>query len=255
MSRDIPGLVQTSLNLGILAAEADRLTATFCVRSSVGSQKELLHRRLPCPDGAAGGHGDPSPGTIPPGSTGRTLPLRDPDDGGRLGAVRQPRRRIEAIHAGVECGILAGQAAGAGLPCPSGRTCRRSTRPGSGWYIASVERVWRFLLEVCGGPERDLTGGTRRAAASRWLVAEGTVVPGEGPCGTMGKKYARPSGRDRLEQESGAYETSGSHRISTAAPCTAGSCWTSRSGRARTGWCLLGDLLYHGPRERPAGRL
>ena len=46
MSMEIHGLVQTSLNLGILAADQTALTATFCVRSSLGSQKEMLHRRL-----------------------------------------------------------------------------------------------------------------------------------------------------------------------------------------------------------------
>mgnify|MGYP000013618227 CR=1 FL=1 len=45
MSMEIHGLVQTSLNLGILAADQTALTATFCVRSSLGSQKEMLHRR------------------------------------------------------------------------------------------------------------------------------------------------------------------------------------------------------------------
>ncbi len=46
MSMDLPGLVQTSLNLGVLRTEASVMTATFCVRSSVSSQKEMLHSRL-----------------------------------------------------------------------------------------------------------------------------------------------------------------------------------------------------------------
>ena len=44
MSMDLPGLVQTSLNLGVLRTEASVMTATFCVRSSVSSQKEMLIR-------------------------------------------------------------------------------------------------------------------------------------------------------------------------------------------------------------------
>ena len=48
MSRDIPGLVQTSLNLGILTTDADTVQASFCVRSSVSTQKEMLVARLRC---------------------------------------------------------------------------------------------------------------------------------------------------------------------------------------------------------------
>lgn len=39
MSQDIPGLVQTSLNLGILKTEETEVCATFSVRSSVATQK------------------------------------------------------------------------------------------------------------------------------------------------------------------------------------------------------------------------
>lgn len=48
ISRDIPGLVQTSLNLGILTTDANTVQASFCVRSSVATQKEMLVARLRC---------------------------------------------------------------------------------------------------------------------------------------------------------------------------------------------------------------
>ena len=48
ISRDIPGLVQTSLNLGILTKDANTVQASFCVRSSVATQKEMLVARLRC---------------------------------------------------------------------------------------------------------------------------------------------------------------------------------------------------------------
>ena len=54
---------------------------------------------------------------------------------------------IEAIHAGVECGILAGK-----LPGLDARVHRAGPAeihtPRERMDIASVERVWRFLLEV-----------------------------------------------------------------------------------------------------------
>src|SRR5699024_9221360 len=46
MSAQIPGLVETSLNLGILKLEPDCLTAVSSVRSSVGSAKDALGERL-----------------------------------------------------------------------------------------------------------------------------------------------------------------------------------------------------------------
>lgn len=44
MSRDIPGLVQTSLNLGILTTDANTVQASFCVRSSVAHAKRDARR-------------------------------------------------------------------------------------------------------------------------------------------------------------------------------------------------------------------
>ncbi len=48
MSQDIPGLVQTSLNLGVLTCQGDTLHATFCIRSSMPSEKEMAEDRLMC---------------------------------------------------------------------------------------------------------------------------------------------------------------------------------------------------------------
>ena len=54
---------------------------------------------------------------------------------------------IEAIHAGVECGILAGKLPG--LDAVSiGPDLPEIHTPRERMDIASVERVWRFLLEV-----------------------------------------------------------------------------------------------------------
>lgn len=90
MSMDIPGLVQTSLNIGILKCGDDEMTAVCSVRSSVASQKQMVRDRLRC-DGAAGGPCGRgrrlsrlgiSAGFSPPGADDRGLP----------GAVRQGAR-------------------------------------------------------------------------------------------------------------------------------------------------------------------
>ena len=46
MSQDMEGLVQTSLNPGILATKEDEISLTFSVRSSVAREKEELYERL-----------------------------------------------------------------------------------------------------------------------------------------------------------------------------------------------------------------
>ena len=46
MSADIPGLVQTSLNLGILRLEEGRMELSSSVRSSVAAEKDALCARL-----------------------------------------------------------------------------------------------------------------------------------------------------------------------------------------------------------------
>lgn len=145
MSRDIPGLVQTSLNLGILTTDADTVQASFCVRSSVATQKEMLVARLRCLMAQLGGTVTVS-GDYPAWEYRKDSPLRE-----RMVAVfreqygRDPK--VEAIHAGVECGLFAGKLPG--LDCVSFgpdlteiHTCRERM------HIASVQRVWRYTLEV-----------------------------------------------------------------------------------------------------------
>ena len=145
MSTGIPGLVQTSLNLGVLKTREDTLIGGNCVRSSVDSQKQMLVDRLTCLTEALGGSteifGDYSGWEYQQNS-----PLRD-----LLTEVftkqygHEPK--IEAIHAGVECGIFAGKLPG--LDCVSLgpdlteiHTCRERL------HIASVQRLWAMILEV-----------------------------------------------------------------------------------------------------------
>lgn len=145
MSRDIPGLVQTSLNLGILTTDEQCVQASFCVRSSVSTQKEMLVARLRCLMAQLGGSVDVS-GDYPAWEFRKDSPLRE-----RMIDVFREQYghdpKVEAIHAGVECGLFAGKLPG--LDCVSFgpdlteiHTCRERM------HIASVQRVWRYTLEV-----------------------------------------------------------------------------------------------------------
>lgn len=145
MSPEMPGLVQTSLNLGILTTRIDAVTASFCVRSSLESQKAMLTDRLRCLTGQLGGHvevaGDYPGWEYRPDSPLRTLMSE---------VFREQYGReakIEAIHAGVECGLFAAKLPG--LDCVSFgpdlteiHTCRERM------HIASVQRTWKLLTEV-----------------------------------------------------------------------------------------------------------
>ena len=46
MSADIEGLVETSLNLGVLALTSEQLSMRYAVRSSVGTAKEFLKDKI-----------------------------------------------------------------------------------------------------------------------------------------------------------------------------------------------------------------
>lgn len=103
MSRDIEGLVQTSLNLGVLRLE-EELNATFAVRSSVSADKQALLKKLNEIALAFGGtcstHSD-----YPAWEYRADSPLRD-----TMVATYQrlygKKPTVEIIHAGLECGLL-----------------------------------------------------------------------------------------------------------------------------------------------------
>ncbi|MET0016394.1 beta-Ala-His dipeptidase [Oscillibacter sp.] len=145
MSADIAGLVQTSLNLGILTTQEDAMTASFCVRSSVGSQKEMLKARLTCLAKQLGGKTEVF-GEYDAWEYRAESPLRDlmvevyKDQYGKA-------PKIEAIHAGVECGLFSGKMPG--LDCVSiGPDLTEIHTPRERLSIASTQRMWKFVVEV-----------------------------------------------------------------------------------------------------------
>ena len=145
MSAEIHGLVQTSLNMGILVTEEDEVRASYSVRSSVDSQKQMLKERLSCLMEQLGGRVEFS-GEYTGWQYQEHSPLRE-----RMVAVFQEQYgkapKIEAIHAGLECGIFAGKMPG--LDCVSiGPDLLEIHTPREKMSISSVQRVWAFLLEV-----------------------------------------------------------------------------------------------------------
>ena len=105
MSPDLPGLVQTSLNLGSLQLQEQELTAKFALRSSVESQKQWLVERLENLFDLLGG-GAHASGDYPGWEFRRESPLRE-HLSRTWQALHGNQPKIEAIHAGLECGLFA----------------------------------------------------------------------------------------------------------------------------------------------------
>ena len=145
MSADVLGLVQTSLNLGVLKTEEDKVTASFCVRSSKESQKIMLTERVSALSEAVGGNVEVF-GDYPGWDYKKDSPLRDLlVDVFKSQYGYEPK--IEAIHAGLECGILASKIEG--LDSISiGPDLKEVHTPRERMSACSVERVWKMLLEV-----------------------------------------------------------------------------------------------------------
>jgi dipeptidase D len=145
MSADVEGLVQTSLNLGILTTEDRTVTAIFSVRSSVESQKEMLWDRLRCLMDLLGGTVEVS-GNYPGWAYRQDSPLRDV-----MTEVFTEQYghapKIEAIHAGLECGLFAGKLPG--LDCISfGPDLKEIHTSRETMSVSSVRRVWAMVTEV-----------------------------------------------------------------------------------------------------------
>lgn len=145
MSADIPGLVQTSLNLGVMKTEGNVLGLDYSVRSSVGSEKELLIDKIEVLLASVGGSCEVS-GEYPAWEYRMNSPLRD-----KMIAVykklyaKEPK--IEAIHAGLECGIFSGKIED--LDCISiGPDMMDIHTTEEKLSISSTERVWDYLCAV-----------------------------------------------------------------------------------------------------------
>ena len=145
MSADVEGLVETSLNLGILELSEKEMLLSYAVRSSVGSAKEALLEKMTYLTQAIGGTVEIS-GDYPAWEYKRDSAFRD-----KIAAVYEKMYGkppvIEAIHAGLECGLLVGKLPG--LDCISiGPDMKDVHTTEEKLSISSTKRVWEFLLEI-----------------------------------------------------------------------------------------------------------
>ena len=143
-SKDIEGLVQTSLNLGVVRMN-DALRMTFAVRSSVNQEKRELLSQLQELAGMFDAEYSEM-GDYPAWEYRKDSRLRD--------TMVQVYQRmygktpvVEAIHAGLECGILSDKLPG--LDCVAiGPDMQDIHTSRERLHIASTRRTWEFLLEI-----------------------------------------------------------------------------------------------------------
>lgn len=145
MSQNMKGLVETSLNLGILELQDDQLHMVTSIRSSVSSRKEDLKERVRMLVEMLGGEitieGDYPAWEYIPDS-----PLRD-----KIAEIYQEQYHeepiFEAIHAGLECGIFYEKLNG--IDCVSfGPNNYDIHTPKERLSISSTERVWKLLIAI-----------------------------------------------------------------------------------------------------------
>lgn len=145
MSREMTGLVETSLNLGIMKHSDGLFNCSFSVRSGVDGEKDKLCDRL---KNIAANHS----ASIrlrcpyPAWEYKKDSVLRD-----TMAEVYKDmfgkEMTVTAIHAGLECGLFCGKIKG--LDCVSfGPDIFDIHTPCEKLSISSTERTWNYLLKV-----------------------------------------------------------------------------------------------------------
>ena len=144
MSMSVPGLVETSLNLGILELKGDHLFAQHAVRSSVTTRKEYVLRQLESLANILGGKVELK-GDYPAWEYRENSEVRE-----KVIALYEimygKAPVVEGIHAGLECGLLASKIPE--LDCVSmGPNIYDIHTYNEKLSISSTKRVYDFLIE------------------------------------------------------------------------------------------------------------
>lgn len=146
MSADIEGLVETSLNIGILELKDRELTAGILLRSAKGTRFDSIcnkiNRLVALLEGKVEYFG------LYPGWEYRVdSPLRETcQKVFRQQYGKDPK--VEAIHAGLECGMFAGKMQGDIDAISIGPTMKDVHTFNERLSVSSVERTWKYLCGI-----------------------------------------------------------------------------------------------------------
>ena len=145
MSGSIDGLVETSTNIGIVKLGEDEFLGSSSVRSSVEAAGAALSDKICYLTEFLGGEYTVQ-GAYPAWEYRKDSPLRD-----QMVEVYEEmygeKPNVVAIHAGLECGLFYKKIEG--LDCVSlGPNMKDIHTSEEVLYIASTERVWKYLVKV-----------------------------------------------------------------------------------------------------------
>ena len=145
MSSNIEGLVESSLNLGILKTTDTEVVLSYCVRSSIASRKQEMLDKITSLTELLSGYVTLT-GDYPAWEYRQDSPLRDlMKDIFTEQYGREPV--IQALHAGVECGLFAGKIPD--LDCVSfGPDMKDIHTTNESMDVESVKRTWECTLEI-----------------------------------------------------------------------------------------------------------
>ena len=145
MSGEIPGLVETSINPGILELDQESCKVVSSIRSSVKSAKEALTEKLIYLTEFLGGtcvpEGDYPAWEYKKESMLREIMVETYED------LFGEKPEVKAIHAGLECGLFYEKIPG--LDCVSfGPNMQDIHTTEEKLSISSTARMWEYLLKV-----------------------------------------------------------------------------------------------------------
>lgn len=145
MSMDIPSLVTTSMNLGVIRTDADTITLVHCLRSSVVSRKEEVQEIIDTIVETFGGRVEVDY-EFSAWEFKKESPFRD-----MLSEVAKEvlgkELTIQATHGGLECGVFYGMRPDIEY-VSMGSNSHDAHRPGERTSISSAQRMWKYTCEV-----------------------------------------------------------------------------------------------------------
>jgi dipeptidase D len=145
MSRRVPGVVETSNNLGMVDVHPNGGACNFMVRSLLESGSLALADEIASLWALSGTHVEKE-GFYPGWAPNPASPL--------LKVCQAVYRRdfgadskVQVVHAGLECGIIGAKYPGMDT-VSFGPTIRGAHAPGERVEIASVDKCWRLLTAI-----------------------------------------------------------------------------------------------------------
>ncbi len=145
MSADIPGLVETSTNVAIIRTNKTKIELTTSQRSSVATEIDEIVQAVGAVfvlGGAKAQFAEGYPGWKPDMASKILKTAK-----ATYKALYGKEPEVKAIHAGLECGIIGEKYPGMDM-ISFGPTLEGVHSPDEKIYIDTVERFWKYLLEI-----------------------------------------------------------------------------------------------------------